>query len=158
VAEPANLRHSRCGARRGPLGHRRARPRLAAERRCRRHRRLHRSRHLDERLALDQPVTIHLTGCPHSCAQHGIADIGLLGTKIGEEAVEGYAIYVGGGAGVERAMGRAIYPAVPMAEMPLRVEGLLRAYLAHRQGGESFHDFAAGRSVETLQRLAEALP
>ncbi|HUH84140.1 MAG TPA: NirA family protein [Stellaceae bacterium] len=114
--------------------------------------------HLDRGIVLDQPVTIHLTGCPHSCAQHFVADIGLLGTKIGEDAVEGYGIYVGGGAGAERGLGREIYPAVPMAEMPQRIERLLRAYLAHRQGGESFHDFAAGRSVETLRCLAEASP
>ena len=114
--------------------------------------------HLDRSITLDQPVTIHLTGCPHSCAQHFVADIGLLGTKIGEEAVEGYGIYVGGGAGAERGLGREIHRDVPMAEMPQRVAGLLRAYLAHRQGSESFHDFAAGRSVETLRCLAEASP
>jgi ferredoxin-nitrite reductase len=114
--------------------------------------------HLDRSVVLDQPVTIHLTGCPHSCAQHFVADIGLLGTKIGEDAVEGYGIYVGGGAGAERGLGREIYPSVPIAEMPQRIERLLRAYLAQRQGGESFHDFAASRSVETLRCLAEASP
>ena len=31
---------------------------------------------------LDQPVNIHLTGCPNSCAQHYMGDIGLLGTKV----------------------------------------------------------------------------
>ena len=29
-----------------------------------------------------QPVNIHLTGCPNSCAQHYMGDIGLLGTKV----------------------------------------------------------------------------
>ena len=38
--------------------------------------------HLEARLALDQPVNIHLTGCHHSCAQHYIGDIGLLGAKV----------------------------------------------------------------------------
>ena len=36
--------------------------------------------YLDKRVKLDQPVNIHLTGCPHSCAQHYMGDIGLLGT------------------------------------------------------------------------------
>ena len=37
------------------------------------------ARHVESRLALDQPVNIHLTGCHHSCAQHYIGDIGLIG-------------------------------------------------------------------------------
>ena len=38
--------------------------------------------HLDSVLELDVPLNIHLTGCPNSCAQHYIGDIGLLGTKV----------------------------------------------------------------------------
>ncbi len=36
---------------------------------------------LEKRVQLDQPVNIHLTGCPNSCAQHYMGDIGCLGTK-----------------------------------------------------------------------------
>jgi ferredoxin-nitrite reductase len=112
--------------------------------------------HLDSRVALDQPVNIHFTGCPHSCAQHYVGDIGLLGTKVGEDAIEGYAIYVGGGAGAERGLGREIYPPLPMADVPRHVEGLLRAYLANRRdGAESFHDFAKGHAVDAMKALAE---
>ena len=43
-----------------------------------------------------------------------------------------------------------------MADVPSRVEGLLRAYLAHRRdNGQSFHDFANALSIEELGRLAE---
>jgi ferredoxin-nitrite reductase len=113
--------------------------------------------HLEGRLGLDQPVNIHLTGCPHSCAQHYVGDIGLLGAKVGDEASEGYAVYVGGGAGAERGLGREIYPALPMAEVPRRVEGLLRLYLAERrEPGESFIDFTRRCSPEELRRGAEA--
>jgi ferredoxin-nitrite reductase len=113
--------------------------------------------HLDNRVTLDQPINIHVTGCPHSCAQHFVGDIGLLGAKVGEEAVEGYAIYVGGGAGAERGLGRELYPALPMAEVPRRVEGLLRAFLAHRrEPAQSFHDFAGSHQVDELRRLADA--
>lgn len=113
--------------------------------------------HLEQRLALDQPVNIHLTGCPHSCAQHYVGDIGLLGVKVGEEQREGYALYVGGGAGSERALARALYEALPMAELPRRVEGLLRAYLACRSdAGESFHAFASRHTPEALRAAADA--
>ena len=38
---------------------------------------------LDARFKIEQPVNLHVTGCPHSCAQHYIGDIGLLGVKCG---------------------------------------------------------------------------
>ncbi|HXY99788.1 MAG TPA: NirA family protein [Stellaceae bacterium] len=114
------------------------------------------ARHLETRVALDQPVNIHLTGCPNSCAQHYVGDIGLLGTKIGEEAIEGYTIYIGGGAGAERGLAREIYPALPMAEVPSRVEGLLRFYLARRRAGESFLDFSRRHALDELRQGAAA--
>ena len=43
---------------------------------------------LDSRFKIEQPVNLHVTGCPHSCAQHYIGDIGLLGTKV--SGAEGY--------------------------------------------------------------------
>ena len=51
--------------------------------------------HLDARITLDQPVNIHLTGCHHSCAQHYIGDIGLIGSRKSSvnddgDQVEGY--------------------------------------------------------------------
>ncbi|HET7594894.1 MAG TPA: NirA family protein [Stellaceae bacterium] len=115
--------------------------------------------HLENRITLDQPVNIHLTGCPHSCAQHYVGDIGLLGVKVdvAGDPVEGYAIYVGGGAGSDRALAREIYPGLPMADVPRRVEGLLRAYLAHRgDAAESFHEFVRTRDVAEVRELAEA--
>jgi ferredoxin-nitrite reductase len=113
--------------------------------------------HLESRISLDQPINIHLTGCPHSCAQHFVGDIGLLGAKVGEEAAEGYVLYVGGGAGTERGLGRELYPALPTAEVLHRVEGVLRAYLAHRrEPAQSFYDFAASHELNELRRLADA--
>ena len=35
----------------------------------------------ESRVQLDGPLNIHLTGCPNSCAQHYIGDIGLVGVK-----------------------------------------------------------------------------
>jgi ferredoxin-nitrite reductase len=116
--------------------------------------------HLERRVALDQPVNIHLTGCPHSCAQHYVGDIGLLGAKVelGDDLVEGYSIVVGGGAGAARRIGREIYPALPIAEVPRRVERMLRGYLAHRRDPrESFQDFAARHTTDELWRLFDTL-
>ena len=66
--------------------------------------------YLDTRLELDVPINIHVTGCPNSCAQHYIGDIGLLGTEVeaGDDLVEGYHIFLGGGYGPDRDNGREL--------------------------------------------------
>jgi ferredoxin-nitrite reductase len=111
--------------------------------------------HLESRVALDQPINIHLTGCPHSCAQHYVGDIGLLGVKIaqGDDMVEGYSVVIGGGAGAERALGRELWRDVPMAELPEKLERMLKAYLAQREGDESFHAFTGRRAIDVLRQI-----
>jgi ferredoxin-nitrite reductase len=112
--------------------------------------------HLDTSLALDRPINIHLTGCPNSCAQHYVGDIGLLATKVEkseDEEVEGYHIVVGGGSGAEFELGREVCRSVPAEEMPRRVEAMLQTYLARRRPGEDFHEFTSRHSVEELTRL-----
>jgi ferredoxin-nitrite reductase len=114
--------------------------------------------YLEQRLTLDQPINIHLTGCHHSCAQHYVADIGLLGAKVerGEEMVEGYDLHVGGGAGPEQAIGRLIAPKVAADELAPRVLALLQGWLAQRAPGESFHAFCARQDEAALAALSSA--
>ncbi|HUA55582.1 MAG TPA: NirA family protein [Candidatus Sulfotelmatobacter sp.] len=113
---------------------------------------------LEARVTLDQPLNIHLTGCPASCAQVHIGDIGLLATKVdrGDDEVEGYHVMVGGGAGAERTMAREIYKSVPADAAPAKLEAMLRAYLAHRRDGESFHAFVNRHEIDALIRLFDA--
>src|SRR5690606_15582571 len=99
----------------------------------------------------------------HSCAQHYIGDIGLIGAKvsINEEGdqVEGYHIHVGGGFGRDARIARLLYSDVRAEEAPARIEALLRAYLAHRSDvTESFASFTLRHEAEALMALAtEAL-
>jgi ferredoxin-nitrite reductase len=116
--------------------------------------------HLDAHITVDQPVNIHLTGCHHSCAQHYVGDIGLLGTKVTVNAdgdqVEGYHIYAGGGFGAQASIGSQVYADITARDVPRTVEGLLRAYMAHRAApDESFHQFTNRLDVEELKRLAQ---
>ncbi len=113
--------------------------------------------HLDARIALDVPLNIHLTGCPHSCAQHLIGDIGLLATKIvaDDGEIEGYHVYAGGGFGDRRELGREIVRDVPAGEAPAVIERLLRAYVEQRASrDESFQDFTRRHSIERLRAFA----
>ena len=69
---------------------------------------------LEKRIELDQPVNIHITGCPNSCAQHYMGDIGCLGTKtkLSGESVDAYHVFVGGGFGKNQAVGRQVFSGV----------------------------------------------
>jgi ferredoxin-nitrite reductase len=114
---------------------------------------------LEASVALDQPLNVHLTGCPNSCAQHHVGDIGLLGTKVevGNDMVEGYDVFIGGGAGAEQRLGRPLFRAIPFPDLAPRLERVLRAYLAHRRGiEESFRAFSGRHSVEELTHLVDA--
>jgi ferredoxin-nitrite reductase len=111
----------------------------------------------ESHLTLDTPINIHLTGCPNSCAQHFIADIGMVGTKIAisEDAeVEGYHLAIGGTSGNDARLGREVMRDVRAGEAPQIVENLLRAYLAQRVGSETFAQFAQRHTVEDLRSLA----
>jgi ferredoxin-nitrite reductase len=111
-------------------------------------------KYLEKRVELDQPVNIHFTGCPNSCAQHYMGDIGMLGTKT-RDGREAYHLFVGGGFGKNAACGRQIYQALAFDEINVTVEKILRAYLKHRQGGESFQSFTSRHDVNSLQVLFE---
>ncbi len=116
--------------------------------------------YLEGRLELDRPVNIHLTGCPHSCAQHYIGDIGLLGTKVavGENLVEGYHVFVGGGYGDNREIGRQIATSVPFDELPPLVEQLLLAWQSQRRSPqENFQSWVRARSLAELQTITHPL-
>lgn len=111
--------------------------------------------YLDKRVKLDQPVNIHLTGCPHSCAQHYMGDLGLLGTKVKRagETLDGYHLFVGGGFGKNQAVGRQIFNGIAHDEVAPLLEKILRGYLRHRQEGESFQAFTMRHEVGALQGI-----
>jgi ferredoxin-nitrite reductase len=114
---------------------------------------------LEDRITVDGPLNIHLTGCHHSCAQHYIADIGLLGAKVDrgeDEQVEGYDLHVGGGAGAQAKIGRLILPKVAEDELGPRVLALLQAWQTQRTtSDESFQDFTARHDDAALRAMAE---
>ena len=111
--------------------------------------------YLERRVTLDQPLNIHLTGCPNSCAQHYMGDIGLLATKVkvSGETLEGYHVFVGGGFGGNQAIGRQVFQGISVQELKPTLEKMLRAYLNRRQSAESFQSFTKRHDLNTLQKL-----
>ncbi|MBR0965429.1 NirA family protein [Bradyrhizobium diazoefficiens] len=114
----------------------------------------------EPRVAMDKPVNIHVTGCHHSCAQHYISDIGLIGARVpvnDEDTVDGYHLFTGGGFGPDADVGQEVYHDLKAEDAPKTVEGLLKAYIAHRASpDETFLSFARRHDGETLRRLADA--
>ena len=118
------------------------------------------ARWCESRVELDGPMNIHLTGCHHSCAQHYIGDIGLLGCKVSTsddgDAVEGYHIHVGGGFGPDAAIGREIFRDVKAEDAPAVVEDLLKSYLVHRASAEeTFTAFTRRHDIQTLKEMVQ---
>ncbi len=112
------------------------------------------ARFLEQRITIERPINIHLTGCHHSCAQHYAADIGLLATKVevGDDMVEGYDLLVGGGAGPEQKLGRLICPRVVFEDLPPMLLALLTAW---RDGpDETFQAFTSRHSEAELAAFA----
>jgi ferredoxin-nitrite reductase len=111
--------------------------------------------HLEKKLKLDKPINIHLTGCPNSCAQHYVGDIGLQGVKVnaGGSTVEGYNIVFGGGIGADAAIGREVFKGISFAEIPAMLERVLKTYLNLRQPGEAFSAFTRRHEVKQLQEM-----
>lgn len=109
---------------------------------------------LDTRFTLDQPVNLHVTGCPHSCAQHYVGDVGLLGIKVNGE--EGYQVMIGGGSDEDRGLARELIPAIQYSELAPKLGSLLAAYMRRRQEQESFLEFSRRYTMEELREFLEA--
>ena len=109
---------------------------------------------LDERLpAFDQHLKLHVTGCPNSCGQHWIADIGIEGKKlkINGEMADAYYFCLGGSLGLSQAVARPVGYRCAATEVPNAIERLLRHYLAAREEGENLRRYFA-RHTETQLR------
>jgi ferredoxin-nitrite reductase len=113
-------------------------------------------RHLVETVGLEESLNIHLTGCPNSCAQHYIGDIGLLGAQVKRdgETVEAYHVHVGGGAGSDAGIARELAKGVPFDELPPILERLLATYRDRAEANDSFVAFTRRHDIDELRRMA----
>ena len=100
-------------------------------------------------MAVTDPLTrrilINASGCPNSCGQHHIANIGFHGAAIksGERQVPAYHVFVGGNRrpGADLELGTLLKVRLPAKRVPDAVERLVRLYEAERVDGEEFNEY-----------------
>ena len=114
---------------------------------------------LEKRLAdlnaqLDVPVTVHLNGCPNSCARIQVADIGFKGQMVddGDGPVEGFQVHLGGSLGLDSDFGRKLRQhKVTSAELGDYIERVVRNFVAQREPDERFAQWAVRADEEALR-------
>jgi sulfite reductase (ferredoxin) len=109
-------------------------------------------------LELDRPITLHVNGCPNSCARIQTADIGLKGQllTIDGEQRPGFQVHLGGGLAAadrdEAGLGRTVRGLkVTADDLPDYVERVVRTFLAERIDGETFAQWAHRADEGALQ-------
>ncbi|MGD6856992.1 nitrite/sulfite reductase [Bacillus infantis] len=115
---------------------------------------------LDNRITLDVPVRIHMVGCPNSCGQRQIADIGLQGMKVrneNKEMVEAYEIYVGGTLNAGGKFNEKLKGKVEAEKLADVLEELLQFFKKEKSAGESFFDFVGRAGLELFQQQLDII-
>jgi ferredoxin-nitrite reductase len=74
---------------------------------------------LDAELDVPQTVRMHWTGCPNSCGQPQVADLGFMGTKARKDgkAVPGMDLFMGGKVGKDAHLGEKVMKSIPTADL-----------------------------------------
>ncbi|XP_068641682.1 ferredoxin--nitrite reductase, chloroplastic [Aristolochia californica] len=83
-------------------------------------------------VTVDKPVRMHWTGCPNTCGQVQVADIGFMGCMTRDETgkiVEGADVFLGGRIGSDSHLGKVYKKAVPCKDLvPLVVKILVEEF------------------------------
>ena len=103
---------------------------------------------------IDVPVTLNINGCPNSCARIQVADIGLKGQLVTDDAgnqVDGFQVHLGGTLGLESGFGRKVRGLKTTAgELPAYVERVVRNFAGDREPGERFATWALRADEDLL--------
>ena len=108
----------------------------------------------------EHQIKLHITGCPNSCGQHWIADIGIEGKKIKVDGklVDAYYFCVGGTVGHISSIARPVGYRCRADEVPDAISRLLDGFQSDRRPGEALQHFLARNSNDTLRSLLAGGP
>jgi len=116
---------------------------------------------MEERLPqFDQELRLHVTGCPNSCGQHWIADIGMEGKKVKFEGklTDAYYFCLGGAVGQHAGFSRPVGYRCASTQVPESIERLLREYLGTRTQQENLRAWFARHSNDELRAYLAGEP
>lgn len=109
---------------------------------------------LEEECEIDSPIMVSVTGCPNSCGQYQIADIGLMGVVCnfrGQRGTEAYNILLGGALGSEAGFAQLTLKKVPADFVHVAIKQIVDAYKANRTDeNETFREFVRRHTPEQL--------
>jgi sulfite reductase (ferredoxin) len=111
---------------------------------------------LEERLPdFQEQLRLNITGCPNSCGQHWIADLGIEGKKIKVDGrmVDAYYFCIGGSVGQFASIARPVGYRCAASDVPDAIERLLACFEERRESGENLRRFLARHSNEDIRAI-----
>lgn len=116
------------------------------------------AQYLDDTVVLETPLRIHMIGCPNSCGQRQIADIGLQGAlvKTSNGMVEAFDIYVGGTL-EEPQFNRKLNARITVDRLGPFLAQLITLYKADRQEGEPYWRYVERVGLSHIQAQVDAI-
>ena len=111
--------------------------------------------------AATRRIRIHMSGCPNSCGQHHIANIGFHGAAIrqGRRQIPAYHVFLAGSYkdGDPLRMGTLVKLRIPAKRVPETVERFVGLYQRERKDGEEFNEFFDRVGEEPFMAAAQDL-
>ena len=112
--------------------------------------------YLEETCDIDTPIMVSVTGCPNSCGQYQIADIGLMGVVCnfrGVRGTEAYNILLGGALGADAKFATPTLVKVPADYVHKAIQQIVEAYKTHRvDPDETFRQFLGRQTPPQLKQ------
>lgn len=116
------------------------------------------AQYLDDTVVLDTPLRIHMIGCPNSCGQRQIADIGLQGALVKTPGgmVEAFDIHVGGTL-EEAQFNRKLNARVTVDKLGPFLAQLITLYKEDRKDGEQYWRYVERVGLERIQEQVDSI-
>lgn len=116
------------------------------------------AQYLDDTVVLDTPLRIHMIGCPNSCGQRQIADIGLQGALVKTPGgmVEAFDIHVGGTL-EEAQFNRKLNARITVDRLGPFLAQLITLYKEDRQEGEQYWRYVERVGLTHIQEQVDSI-
>ncbi len=100
-------------------------------------------------------LRIHISGCPNSCGQHHIADIGFYGgtAKIGNKISPHYIVLIGGNIFKQRKRFAEVLGKIPVLNAPYFVKEIIDIWKTNRKGNEEFFEMVDRLGLDFFRRI-----